>query len=99
MLNPRRIQTILLLEEDNDARNALVENLTSQNYCILIAVNKQNAIDWIQNLVKAPDVFLVNQIKIPLEEYIVMIQDLYSQTLLLPSMPTIILADWYSDDL
>lgn len=99
MVNDSRIPTILLLEEDDDTRALLVENLNRQNYHVLVVVNKENVIDWIQNLVKAPDVFLINQVKISLEEYLVLTRDFYSQTILLSNTPTIILAERYSDDL
>ena len=97
MLNDRRIPTILLLEEDNDTRRLLVENLSRQGYHVFVAVNKKNVIDWIQNAVESFDVFLINQVKISLEEYLAIIQDLYLQTILLPDTPTIILAEQYPD--
>ena len=42
MNNDKRIPTILLLEEDNDVRELLVESISSRNYHILVAVNKEN---------------------------------------------------------
>ena len=95
MLNAKQIPTILLLEEDNDTRGLLVENLRCLNYHVLVAVNKENIIDWVQNAVEAPDVLLVNQVKISIEEYLVMIRNLYSQTMLSPDTPTAILAEQY----
>ena len=39
MLKDRQIPTILLLEEDNDTRRLLVENLSRQNYHVFVVVN------------------------------------------------------------
>ena len=97
MINVKRIPTILLLEEDNDTRGLLVENLSRLNYHVLVAVNKENIIDWVQNVVEAPDVFLVNQVKISIEEYLAIIRNLYSQTMLSPDTPTVVLAEQYPD--
>ena len=92
----KRISTILLLEEDDDARGLLVENLSRENYRVLVAVNQENAIDLIKNLVQTPDIFLVNQVY-SLEEYLTIIRDIYQHNILSSDTPTVLIADQYSD--
>ena len=48
-------------------------------------------------MIEPPDIFLVNQVKISLEEYSALIRDLYQQNILSADTPTVILAERYPD--
>ncbi|WP_156113925.1 hypothetical protein [Myxosarcina sp. GI1] len=93
----KQVPTVLLLEEDDETRRPLVTNLRSKGYRVLVAVDMENALVWIENLAEKPDVFLINQVNTSLEEYLKTIRSLYQQTTLSTDTPTVILAERYPD--
>ena len=95
----KQVPTILLLEEDDKARRPLVSNLRSQSYRVLVAVDMENALAWIENLTEKPDIFLINQVDSSLEKYLKTIRGIYQQTMLSSDTITIIVADRYPERL
>ncbi|MET0621764.1 MAG: hypothetical protein ABW250_02180 [Pyrinomonadaceae bacterium] len=52
--------TILLIEEDDDARPILRHNLMREGYKVLVAVDEASALDWLAAGRASADLILVN---------------------------------------
>jgi DNA-binding response OmpR family regulator len=52
--------TILLIEEDDDARPILRDNLRREGYVVLVAVDEASALDWLAAGRASTDLILVN---------------------------------------
>lgn len=95
-----RIPTILLLEPDNETRRLLVENLRDRGYQVFVVIDEQNAIEWLdRDREKHPDLILINQFNVSLEECLATIAHIYRQTGLSQQIPTAIIAERYQPDL
>ncbi|AFZ35885.1 hypothetical protein Sta7437_2344 [Stanieria cyanosphaera PCC 7437] len=92
-----RIPTILLLEKDDETRRLLIENLRDRNYRVLAAIDEENAIEWLVNNQEIrPNLLVINQAKMSLEDCLKIIQRIDEKTGLSPKIPTIIIAEQYS---
>jgi DNA-binding response OmpR family regulator len=52
--------TILLIEEDDDARPILRHNLRREGYDVLVAVDEEAALDWVRAGRVSADLILIN---------------------------------------
>lgn len=52
--------SILLVDDDPNIRDALVENLTDEGYCVHAVGNGQEALDWLEGQVDPPGVVLLD---------------------------------------
>ena len=60
--------TILLIEEDDDARPVIRHNLRRAGYAVLVAVDEASARDWLEAGQARADLILVNLVGRPTEE-------------------------------
>ena len=62
--------TILVVEQDDQTRPLLRHNLRSQGYRVLMALDEEDAIERTRDGRERPDVILLNQFKLSLDEII-----------------------------
>jgi DNA-binding response OmpR family regulator len=60
--------TIFLLEEDDETRRPLVENLRSAGYRVIVALDEEDALERVGGGYVHADLVLVNLVRKPLEE-------------------------------
>jgi CheY-like chemotaxis protein len=90
------MSTILLLENDDETRRLLVNNLRDRGYQVLVAIDENNAIEWImQNDQANINLILVNQVRISRQECIEQVRRIYELTGLSQTIPSVIIADIY----
>ncbi len=64
----RKQPTIFLLEEDDETRKPLVENLRSDGYHVIVALNEEDALARVSGGHVHADLVLVNLVRKPLDE-------------------------------
>ncbi|GAB4535019.1 MAG: hypothetical protein Tsb0014_21660 [Pleurocapsa sp.] len=91
-----RIVTLLLIENDDETRRLLIEILRDRPYRILLAINEDNAIEWLLSNDRINiDLILMNQVKISRQECQKAIAKIYQQTSLSSTIPSVIMAERY----
>jgi CheY-like chemotaxis protein len=91
-----QMPTILLLENDDETRRLLVDNLRDRGYQIVVAVDEENAIEWLMNKNQINiALILVNQVKVSRQECVAQVRRIYEQTELSPAIPNVIIAEQY----
>ncbi len=65
---PKRRPTILLLEEDDDARPSLSQNLRKEGYRLLVAAGFADALEWVGSASIPADLVLINLVGKSTEE-------------------------------
>lgn len=97
-LNSGQPSTILLLEPDDDTRPLLKGNLENQGYRVLISLDEPDAIFRAANN-PFIDLILVNQVSLSAESVIAQAQRIRREASLSESVPVVILAENYTEDL
>lgn len=91
--------TILMYELDDDTRPVLKQNLYNWGYRVLMALEEADAIAMSRGGLAPPDLILLNQVKLSIEEYI-NIGRRIRESAELPSLtPIVVMAERYGDDM
>ena len=91
--------TILIVEEDNNARSSLTKNLREAGYRLLVAANIEDALDWVScsNYVHA-DLLLIDLVgKLP-EEAVVIGQHLRTAAQYHSQTPLVVMPEKVAQD-
>ncbi len=62
--------TILLIEHDDETRPLLMYNLRSQGFRAIVVLEEEDAIERMSGKNTCPDVILLNQVKLSIDEFI-----------------------------
>ena len=62
--------TILLIEQDDETRPLLMYNLRSQGFRAIVVLEEEDAIERMTGKNACPDVILLNQVKLSIDEFI-----------------------------
>ncbi|MGF1479486.1 MAG: hypothetical protein ACFB4I_08340 [Cyanophyceae cyanobacterium] len=91
--------TILLVESDDEARRLFKTNLSNWGYRVVATLDEEDAIERAIGRGDRPDIILINQVGISLEETRNMVQRICEQAEIPSSTPVVILAEQYGADL
>jgi DNA-binding response OmpR family regulator len=91
--------TILLVEEDDEVRPLLSQNLRNQGYHVVVALNEADAIERTKGGSFCPDLILLNQVGRSIQEYIVMGQRICQSAGIGNQTPIIVMAEQYGADM
>ncbi len=91
--------TILLIEEDDDARPILRHNLRRAGFGVLVAVDEQSARDWLAAGRARADLVLVNLVGKTTEEAFAAARRVKLSGTLDGSTPVVVIAEKYGDGL
>ena len=91
--------TILLIEEDDEARPIIRHNLRRAGYGVLVAVDEQTAHDWLSAGEAHADLILVNLVGKTTDEAFDAARRLKRQSALDGSTPVVVIAEQYGDGL
>jgi DNA-binding response OmpR family regulator len=91
--------TILMIELDDDTRPLLKQNLYNWGYGVLVALEEKDAIAMARGGRDHPDLILLNQVKLPIDEFINMGRRIREGAELLSSTPIVVMAERYGEDM
>lgn len=91
--------TILLIEEDDDARPIIRHNLRRAGFDVLVAVDEQTARDWLADGDTRPDLILVNLVGKTTDEAVDAARRVRKSSALGGSTPVVVIAEKYGDGL
>ncbi|HEX7313810.1 MAG TPA: hypothetical protein VF297_07805 [Pyrinomonadaceae bacterium] len=91
--------TILLIEEDDDARPIIRHNLRRAGYAVLVAVDEQTALDWLGAGQASADLILVNLVGKTTDEAFAAGRRVRRHTAHDGSTPVVVIAEKYGDGL
>jgi DNA-binding response OmpR family regulator len=91
--------TILLIEEDDDARPIIRHNLRRAGFDVLVAVDEQTALDWLAVGCGRADLVLVNLVGKTTDEALAAGRRVRQQNALDGSTPVVVIAEKYGDGL
>jgi DNA-binding response OmpR family regulator len=91
--------TILLIEEDDDARPIIRHNLRRAGYDVLVAVDEASALDWLKAGGARADLILVNLVGKTTDEAFAAARRVRQHNALDGSTPVVVIAEKYGDGL
>ena len=91
--------TILMFELDDDTRLLLKQNLYNWGYRVLVAIEEEDAIAMARGGRDHPDLILLNQVKLPIDEFLDMGRRIREGAELLSSTPIVVMAERYGEDM
>lgn len=91
--------TILLVEEDDEVRPLLSQNLRNQGYHVVVALDEADAIERTKGGSFCPDVILLNQVGRSIQEYAVMGQRICESAGIGDHTPILVMAEEYGADM
>ena len=91
--------TILLIEEDDDARPILRHNLRREGYDVLVAVDESSALDWVGAGRVSADLILINLVGKTTEEALAAARRVRARNGLDGSTPLVVIAERYVEEL
>ncbi len=91
--------TILMIELDDDTRPLLKQNLYNWGYGVLVALEEKDAIAMARGGRDHPDLILLNQVKLPIDEFINMGRRIREGAELLSSTLIVVMAERYGEDM
>ena len=90
---------ILMLEWDDDTRPLLKQNLCNQGYRVIVALEEEDAIILARGGRKCPELILLNQVKLSIDDFINMGQRIRQGAELASSTPIVVMAEQYAEDM
>lgn len=91
--------SILLLEQDDEVRPLMITNLRNAGYHVIVALDEEGAIEQTIGGRKTPDMILINQVRLSIEEFLNMGRRI-RQAVGLPShTPIVVIAEKYGEDM
>ena len=91
--------TILLIEEDDEARPVIRHNLRHAGFDVLVAVDEQTALDWLAAGDARADLILVNLVGRTTDEAFDAARRVKRRSALDGSTPVVVIAEKYGDGL
>ncbi|HEY0171968.1 MAG TPA: hypothetical protein VGB98_13180 [Pyrinomonadaceae bacterium] len=91
--------TILLIEEDDDARPILRHNLLREGYVVLLAVDEASALDWLAAGRASADLILINLIDKTVDEVLDSARRVRERNGPDGSTPVVVIAERYDEEL
>ena len=91
--------TILLVEEDDQVRPLISQNLRHQGYQVVIALDEADAIERTKGGGLCPDLILLNQVGRSIQEYTVMGERICQSAGIGEHTPIIVMAEHYGADM
>lgn len=91
--------TILLIEEDDDARPVLRQNLRRDGYDVLVAVDEASAVDWLRAGRVSADLILVNLVGQTTDAALDAARRVREHNGLDGSTPLVVIAEQYDEEL
>jgi DNA-binding response OmpR family regulator len=91
--------TILMIELDDDTRPILKQNLRNWGYCVLVALEEEDAIALARGGRDQPNLILLNQVKLSIDEFINMGRRIRQGAELPSSTPIVVMAEQYGEDM
>lgn len=91
--------TILMMEQDDDTRPILKHNLRIRGYCVIEALEEEDAIALARGVREFPDLILINQVDLPIDEVINMGQRIRQGAELPSRTPLVVMAERYGEDM
>ena len=95
----QRQPIILVIEPDDQTRPLLKYNLYSQGYRVLLALDFEDALERAWGTREPPDLILINQFKLPLEESINMGRRVRQSAGFSSPTPIVVMAERYGVEL
>ncbi len=94
-----RSPTILLLEQDDETRPLLMYNLRSQGFRAIVVLEEEDAIERMSGKNACPDVILLNQVKLSIDEFINMGRRIQRAAGELCCPPIVVMAERFGVDM
>jgi DNA-binding response OmpR family regulator len=91
--------TILMIELDDDTRPLLKQNLCSLGYQVIVALEEEDAIALARSVRDRPDLILIDQVDLPIDEFINMGQRIRQGAELPSRTPIVVMAEQYGEDM
>lgn len=91
--------SILLLEQDDEVRPFMITNLRNAGYHVIVALDEEGAIERAIGGRKSPDIILINQVKLSIEEFINMGRRIRQGAKLPSHTPIVVIAERYGEDM
>lgn len=91
--------TILTFELDDDTRPILKQNLQNRGYRVIEALQEEDAIALARGIGDRPNLILLNQFDLPLNEVINMGRRIRQGAELPSNTPVVVMAEKYGDDM
>ncbi len=91
--------TILLIEEDDDARPIIRQNLRREGYDVLVAVDEASALDWLAAGRVSADLILLNLVGRTTAEVLDAGRRIRARNGLDGSTPLVVIAERYDEEL
>jgi DNA-binding response OmpR family regulator len=91
--------TILMIELDDDTRPLLKQNLYNWGYRVIMALEEEDAIAIARGVRDHPDLILLNQVKLPIDEFVKMGRRIRQGAELPSSTPIVVMAERYGEDM
>ncbi len=91
--------TILVVEEDDEVRPLLSQNLRHHGYQVVAALSEADAIERIKGGGLCPDLILLNQVERSLQDYTAMAQRICQSAGIASHTPIIVMAEQYGADM
>ena len=91
--------SILLLEQDDEVRPLMITNLRNAGYHVILALDEEGAIERTIGGHKSPNMILINQVKLSIEEFINMGRRIRQGAGLRSHTPIVVIAEKYCEDM
>ncbi|MEC4816794.1 MAG: hypothetical protein SAK29_26530 [Scytonema sp. PMC 1069.18] len=91
--------TILIVEPDDQVRPALIYNLRKWGYCVIVALNEEDAIERVKNGSFQTDIILLNQMGQSIDQLVDIGRSIRKSAERSPEAPIVIMAEQYGVDL
>ena len=91
--------TILIIELDDDTRPILKQNLYNWGYCVVVALEEDDAIALARGVRDRPGLILLNQVELSIDEFINMGRRIREGAELPSSTPIVVTAERYGEDM
>ncbi len=91
--------TILMLELDDDTRPILKQNLRNWGYCVVVALEEEDAIALARGGRDRPNLILLNQVQLSIEDFNNMGRRIRQGAGLPISTPVVVMAERYGEDM
>jgi DNA-binding response OmpR family regulator len=88
-----------MIELDDDTRPLLKQNLYNWGYGVLVALEEEDAIAMARGGRDRPDLILLNQVKLPIDEFFDMGRRIRQGAELPSSTPIVVMAERYGEDM
>ena len=94
-----REPTILVIEQDDETRPLLKYNLCKQGYRPIVVLDEEGGIERVWGRNKHPDLILLNQVNLSVEEFINMGRRIREQAGFPTSTPIVVIAERFGADM